>query len=59
MHVAGHMTGESPSTLERLVVIELPDIPLVYAYQAAHMQASAHRADLVTPIITSQEQWAG
>ena len=55
--VAAEMPGETASTLQRIVAIELPDFPVSYAYQQAYMDASEHRDDLVAPVITSREQW--
>ena len=56
-HVAEEMPGESAATLQRIVAIELPDIPLSWAYQEACTAASATRDDLVMPMITLREQW--
>ena len=56
-HVAEEMPGESAATLQRIVAIELPDIPVAWAYQEAYKAASATRDDLVMPMITSREQW--
>ena len=56
-HVAEDMPGESAATLQRIVAIELPDIPLRRAYHGAYKAASATRDDLVMPMITSREQW--
>ena len=58
-HMAGRLPGGSAATLQRVVVIELPDFPIAYAYQEAYAAASAVREDLVMPIITSLEQWRG
>ena len=55
-HVAEEMPGESAATLQRIVAIELPDIPLSWAYQEACTAASATRDDLLIPMITSRKQ---
>ena len=49
--------GETAQTLERHVCIELPDCPPAWEYQQAYIAASTTRSDLVTPMITSREQW--
>ena len=56
-HVATEMPGETAETLQRMVAIELPDTHMAWAYQQAYMTASEQREDLVTPVITSREQW--
>ena len=46
-------------TLQRLVTVELPDTHTAWAYQRAYLRAAERRDDLVTPVITSREQWDG
>ena len=47
----------TPERVRRFVVIELPDCPLSWRYHGLFVAASASRNDLVTPVITSWEQW--
>ena len=57
--MASEMPGQTADTLLRIVTIELPDIPMAHDYQKRYEEASTNRGDLVPPIITSREQWAG
>ena len=54
---AAAITQVAPGSVRRLVVIELPDCPLAWRYQQMFIAASADRHDLITPVITSWEQW--
>ena len=56
--VAVYSPGETAETLERHVCIELPDLPLAWAYQEAYITAAASRNDLVPPMISARDQWA-
>ena len=48
---------EPPDGLERMVAVELPDTFTAWAYQEAYVEAAKVRADLVPPVITSEDQW--
>ena len=57
--VASRLPGSDPDAMRRLVAIELPDIKPAWQYQETYQQAAGQRDDLVTPIVTSWEQWRG
>ena len=57
-HAAVGLAGATDS-LQRMVAVELPDTFAAWAYQEAYARAAVERDDLVTPVITSREQWHG
>ena len=51
--------GADPASFDRLVTVELPDVPLSWEYQRALSHAARRIDDILPPVITSWEQWQG
>ena len=58
-HVAKDMQGETATTLQRMLAIELPDIKGAWTYLERFRMASETRKNLVPPVITARDQWEG
>ena len=56
-NAAKHLDGESAATLERIVAVELPDVPEVRFYQEMYKLVSRTRDDLVHPCPPRHHLW--
>ena len=56
-HVAKDMPGETATTLQRMLAIELPDIKGAWTYLKRFEMASKTRKNLVPLVITARDQW--